>query len=365
MTKTQYLSPDAAAIPSTFKVDQQLLTKSIAAVAGYNVSFSQNTSAIDLDSSLFLLSTKEAETSSRIEGTDITFEEVIGGVAVSPNKRSARKEVLGVRSAIDKGNEMLKENLPFSNRIIRVMHYELMSRATLDRGSPGEFRTRPVQVASRYFPPEPQHVPELMSDLEKYIHDDGAVSPVVKVAVVHAQFEIIHPFSDGNGRIGRLLIPFLLKEYGLTDVVSFFLSAYFERERGEYYARLESITKQGDWNGWIHFFLSSVAEYGAELQQEVDKLSELYADARFLDVKGGDSQHIRDYIFKNPFFTIPDMVGYFEERGVSLKNQRGLHETLTNSSDISVLVAGKGGRRTQYACQKIVDVIQGGDRRGR
>ena len=98
----------------------------------------------------------------------------------------------------------------------------------------------------------------------------------MKVGVVHAQFEIIHPFSDGNGRIGRLLIPFLLKEYGLTDDVSFFLSPYFERERGEYYVQLENITRRGDWSGWIHFFLSSAAEYGSEMQQKVTELTVNY-----------------------------------------------------------------------------------------
>ena len=362
MEQKKYLIPDESVIPTSFKVNQHLLTESIAVVAGYNASVS-NTS-IDPNFLLFLLSNKEAETSSRIEGTDITFQEVMQPEdnAVDEDgvkKRSAIREALGVRYAIEKGSEMIeKENIPFSNRVIKAMHYKLMSLATLDQGVSGEFRTHSVRVGNRYFPPEPQHISDMMSDLEKYIHADSDVSSVVKIAVVHAQFEIIHPFSDGNGRIGRLLIPLLLKEYGLTDTVSFFLSTYIERQRGEYYARLENITKQGDWDGWVHFFLSSVAEHGAELKQKVDTLNKLYMDGHFLKLKSVASQHIKNYIFKHPFFTVPNMIRHFEKNNISLVNQHGLHRTLTSSPDIEVFIPGKGGKQTRYICRKIVDVIQ-------
>ena len=278
-------------------------------------------------------------------------------------KRSAIREALGVRYAIEKGSEMIeKENIPFSNRVIKAMHKAMYNKlaffAALGQGVSGEFRTHSVRVGNRYFPPEPQHISDMMSDLEKYIHDDSDVSPVVKTAVAHAQFEIIHPFSDGNGRIGRLLIPLLLKKYGLTDTVSFFLSTHIERQRREYYTRLENITKQGDWDGWVHFFLSSIVEYGAELKQKVDTLNKLYMDGHFLKLKSTASQHIKNYIFKHPFFTVPDMIKYFKENEISLVNQHGLHNTLTSSPDIQVLVPGKGGKQTQYVCQAIVDVIQ-------
>ena len=359
MVHGKYLLPEAVVIPDSFKVDQHLLTESIAAVAGYNVSISKNTS-FDSDFLLLLLSIKEAETSSRIEGTDITFQEMIQqGDATSHKKRSDREEALGVIHALNKGNEMMSEGgLPFSNRVIKSMHHALMSYATLDHWVPGEFREHHVRVGNRYFPPEPHHVEELMSDFEEYIYNESDMSPVVKVAVVHAHFEIIHPFSDGNGRVGRLLIPFLLREYGLTDDVSFFLSTFFERYRKEYYNNLEGITRDGNWGEWIHFFLHSVAEYGIELQKKVETLTALYMDGDFLKLRGVNSQHLKNFIFRKPYFTVPDIITYFRENDVPLKNQRGLHDVITSSSDVSVLVHGKGKKRTVYCCRKIVDAIQ-------
>ena len=358
MMKGKYLMPENAGIPNSLTVDQHLLTKSIAAIAGYDTSVSKNPS-FDLNLLLYLLSNKEAETSSRIEGTDITFQDIVQQEdGLSQKKRSAKREALGVIEAIDKGNEMIiSEKMPFSNRTIQSMHRALMSLATLDHGIPGEFRTQYVRVGG-YFPPEPQYVPALMSDLEKYIHDESDVSPVVKVAIIHAQFEIIHPFTDGNGRIGRLLIPFLLREYGLTKNVSFFLSTYFERYRKEYYYNLAGITEDGGWNEWVHFFLSSVAEHGVELQRKVTRIIELYMDGEFLKFRGVDSQHIKNFIFKHPFFTVPDILKYVKENDIPLRNQRGLHETITASDDITVFTPGKGGRRTLYVCKEIVDAIQ-------
>ena len=351
--------PEDVAIPASVEVNQKLLTDSIASIAGYNTSISNI--ALEPGLLLFLLSTKEAETSSRIEGTNVTFEDVVlhEDDGTPPKKRSEKREALGVKHAIEEGNKAMEaDGLPFSNKVIKFMHEELMRHAASDQGVPGEFRKHKVSVGNRYFPPEPQHVSELMSGLEKYIHSDINVSPVVKIAIVHAQFEIIHPFSDGNGRIGRLLIPFLLKEYGLTDTVSFFISTCFEKQRGEYYTNLENITGKGDWGGWVSFFLHSVAEYGGELKRKVNKLIGLYTDGQFLKLRGVNSQNIKNYIFKHPIFTVPGMIRYFEAKRIKLVNQRGLHKTLTDSPDIEVLTQGRGGRQTKYTCPNIVDVIQ-------
>ena len=310
---------ESVAIPRTPPaIDQSLLTDSVAAVVGYNKSLTRSTA--DPSLLLYLVSIKEAETSSRIEGTTVTFEDMVlvphEDSESSVTKRSERREALGVTYAIEKGNAMAEEGLPVSMQMIRAMHGELMRCAKVDQGIPGEFRNNLVRVG-RYIPPEPQHVPDLMSDLERYIHSDTDISPIVKIAIVHAQFEIIHPFSDGNGRIGRLLIPFLLKEYGLTDTASFFLSTYIERKRSEYYTSLENITRKSDWSGWIHFFLHAVAEYGRELEHRMDTLIELYMDGQFLKLRSVDSQHIKSYLFRNPIFTVPRNNQRFQGTGLT------------------------------------------------
>ena len=307
-------------------------------------------------------SQKEAETSSRIEGTDVTFEDLALGddeEKGTQKKRSAIREAYGVVHAIEAGKDVLiKEDLPISNRVIKIMHRALMKGAALDQGVPGEFRKEKVRIGARYFPPEPQYVADLMSDLEKYIHNDTNTSPMVKIAVTHAQFEIIHPFSDGNGRVGRLLIPFLMKEYGLTDDVTYFISPYFEQHRNEYYNSLENITKRNDWDGWINFFLQSVVEHGDDMKNKVESLIALYTDGQFLALKNIDSQHIKNYLFKRSIFTVPSMIKYFEEAGISLSNKNDIHRILANSPDITVVSPGKGRRQTRYICQEIIKILK-------
>ena len=358
-TTNRHLLPEDAVIPTAYHFDQQLNTESIAAVSGFNTAIKNAM----VEPALLLLpfSNKEAETSSRIEGTDVTFEDVVLGDDEGKNgqqERSPVKEAYGVVDAIEAGkNALIKENLPISNKVIKMMHKALMQNAALDYGVPGEFRKERVRVGARYFPPEPQYVKDLMSDFERYIHRDINISPMVKIAILHAQFEIIHPFSDGNGRIGRLLIPFLMKEYGLTDDVSYFISQYLEQHRSEYYNSLENITKRKDWDGWIRFFLQSVAEHGNEMKRKVESLISLYTDGHFLRLRNIDSQHIKNYIFKKPVFTVPSMIKYFEQEGKSLSNKNDLHRILVGSPDIEILSPGKGKRQTKYGCPKILETI--------
>ena len=356
----RHLLPEDVVIPTEYDFDQQIHAESIASVSGFHTAL--KSAMVEPELLLMeLFSKKEAETSSRIEGTDVTFEDIAledSEERGTPTKRSSIKEARGVIDAIEAGKDILtKKNLPISNRVIKVMHSALMKNAVLDHGVPGEFRKEKVRVGVRYFPPEPQYVENLMSDFEKYIHSDTNTSPMVKIAILHAQFEIIHPFSDGNGRIGRLLIPFLMREYGLTDDVSYFISQYFERYRSEYYNSLENITKRKDWNGWIHFFLQSVVDHGNEMKQRVESLITLYTDGQFLALKNIDSQHIKNYIFKKPVFTVPSMVKYFEDHAMPLSNKNDLHRIFAGSPDIEVLSPGKGKRQTRYACPKIMEAI--------
>ena len=363
-----FVKPKDIPIPVVAEYDQKLNTQSISSIAGYNTSMMNKT--IEHNFFLPLLIKKEAETSSRIEGSNVSFKDIVlepnNTEALYHQDRSPAKEALGVMYAVEKGKELLQKDLHLSSTIIKSMHKELMQHASFDGDVPGEFREGSMRIGAPtidikkdHFAPEPNHVPVLMSDLERYVNDETNLSPVVKIAIIHAQFEIIHPFPDGNGRIGRLLIPLLMKQYGLTDDVSFFISIYLEKFRDQYFSCLKNITKQGDWDSWIDFFLRATVDYGNRLKHTVNSLIQLYMDGEFLKISTRDSQHIKNYIFHQPFFTIPNMIKHIEStHHIQLSNKNGLHAIMDASLNIEVASPGKGKRQTEYWCPKIISTIQ-------
>ena len=349
--------PQDIEIPSSPEYDQALNTAAIRAAAVFDDALESN---ITPSGSFFhLFVRKEMETTSRMEGTQVTFQDVVLSEDKEDSEKSPEnREVYGVLRAFVKGEHILNEGIPISNRFIKEIHKALMVSAKNSQGRPGEFRNIPVSVGHRYFPPEPQHVAGLMSVLEKYIHSGLNISPIVKIAIIHAQFEIIHPFADGNGRIGRLLIPFLMKEYGVTHAVSFLISPYFEKNRNEYYSGLEGITKnKKNWNDWISFFLHSVAEQGREMKQKIDTLSRLYTNPDFLKMRTVSSQHLKNYIFKKPVFTVPDIIRDMEKDNQKISNRNDLHRVLQSTGDLGALIPGKGRRRTVYWCPEIISAL--------
>ena len=343
--------PENIPLPDSYSIDQQSNDAALCAISAYNAAIKRITNP----EHLFLLwQLKEAETTTRMEGTRVTLEEVV--LDSGEENRSNVKEALGVKNAIEEGGRLLEER-PIGINWIKGVHKALMEHAALRSGVPGEFRNVGVTVGD-YTPPERQHVSDLMSNLTNYIHSETYVTPIVKIAIVHAQFEIIHPFTDGNGRVGRLLIPFLMKEYGLTDDVSFFVSYYFERHKSNYIFWLGNITKENNWNGWIDFFLHSIKECADELLSKVEQITDLYMDGSFLQFSNDSSQHIKSYIFHKPFFTIPDLVDYFEENNIPLKSEKGLHRIIANSPDIKISTQGRGRRKTVYACERIINLLE-------
>jgi len=210
---------------------------------------------------------REAVLSSQIEGTQsslaqlLLFElEEVPGLPLDDVL-----EVSNYVAALEHGLRRLKEGFPLSNRLIREMHAVLLSRGRGGEKSPGEFRrsqnwiggTRPGNA--HFVPPPPQYVQDCMSDLERFLHNDGNPYPaLIKAALAHVQFETIHPFLDGNGRIGRLLIAFILHHDGLLSQPLLYLSLYFKQHRSEYYRLLDVVRMEGDWEAWLDFFLEGV-----------------------------------------------------------------------------------------------------------
>lgn len=225
---------------------------------------------------------KEAVLSSMIEGTQSSLSDLLlyeqGGYTAAADDDVA--DVSHYVSAMQLGIQRMTEGYPVSLRLIRELHAELLRRGRGAYKMPGEFRqsqnwiggTRPGNAA--YVPPPPQELMQCMGDLELFINAEDGIHPLLKAAMVHVQFESIHPFLDGNGRVGRLLIQMMLCRSGLLSRPLLYLSLFFKRHRQEYYRLLGSIRHEGDWEAWIEYFLEAVVETSRDAVANIITLRE-------------------------------------------------------------------------------------------
>ncbi|MBI3293228.1 MAG: Fic family protein [Deltaproteobacteria bacterium] len=239
----------------------------------------------DPDLFVYLYVRKEALLSSQIEGTQCSLEDILNPDAKPISNNSNPKDIEEVSNYVKAMNQGLARLvvLPVSTRLIKEIHSTLMRGVRGSDKTPGEFRRsqnwigRPGATLStaEFVPPPPEEVDRLMSELEKFIHAIDRTPPLIKAALIHAQFETIHPFLDGNGRLGRLLITFLLVHWKVLEKPLLYISYYFKANRTEYYSRLMDIRMRGDWESWVKFFLRAAresAEMGAESATEIHNL---------------------------------------------------------------------------------------------
>ena len=263
--------------------------------------------------------TKEANTSSKIEGTKTEMDEVlIAKDQVDPEKRDDWQEV---RNYIDAMNSAVKEleTLPISNRLIKNIHAILLNSVRGEAKQPGEFRKSQnwiggASLTTAYFiPPHQDVVNELMSDLEKFLHNEEIFVPhLIKIAIAHYQFETIHPFLDGNGRIGRLLITLYLVSNGLLKKPSLYLSDFIERNKSVYYESLTRVRTDNDLIHWIKFFLEAVivtANSGVKTFQDILSLKqEMDAIVVGFGKKAHNASKLLDYLYQKPIISISDII---------------------------------------------------------
>jgi Fic family protein len=272
------------------------------------------------DKALFLYTyvRKEAVLSSQIEGTQSSLSDLLlfeldeaPGVPIDDVV-----EVSNYVAALDHGLARLREGFPLSTRLIREIHGVLLSRGRGHNKSPGEFRrsqnwiggTRPGNA--RFVPPPHRLVPDCMTELERFLHaEDAGVSVLVRAGLAHVQFETIHPFLDGNGRVGRLLITFLLCHARVLNEPLLYLSLYFKQHRSIYYELLDRVRREGDWEAWLEFFLEGVKETAEGAVTTAQRLAALFQEDRTkVEAAGrraGSALRLHELFKARPILSLP------------------------------------------------------------
>jgi len=313
----------------------------------------------------------ESMASSRLEGTQTALADVLAAEAQGRDDDGTGnvREVLNHTRAMRQGLARLPE-LPVSLRLVRDLHAVLLEGVRGDETERGHFRRSQVCIApphlgidyASYVPPPANLLPELLDDWERFIADPPAADmPVlIQLAVMHYQFEAIHPFRDGNGRIGRLLVTFLLCQRGILQQPLLYLSAYLEAYRSEYYERLLAVSRDGDWDGWLEFFLHGVrvqAREAARLCREIVGLRERLRQDVQAYSRSANMQVLVDHLFENPIITVPRAARVLE---VTPQTARNLVNTLVEMEVVSEITSE--GRTRLYSASPLLELIVRADR---
>jgi len=315
---------------------------------------------------VFMYVRKEAVLSSQIEGTQASLMDVLEFEAKAQRADHLKDvpEVVNYVAAMNQGLKRL-ETLPVSLRLVREIHEVLLRGVRGSERSPGEFRTRqnwigendsPIQRAS-FVPPPPDVMLDALASLERFLHDDSPMPPLVTVGLAHAQFETIHPFLDGNGRIGRLLITFLLCEKKILRRPLLYLSHYLKARRSEYYDRLQAVRDRGDWEGWLKFFFQGVASVSLEATQTARKIVELRESHRELLTSkmgrgAGSALALLETLYFRPVVSVKQVAAITK---ISFPNANALVESLEK---LRLLFETTGRRRNRvFAYQPYLDLF--------
>lgn len=312
------------------------------------------------------LVTQEAVLSSKLEGTHATLEDLLNYQA--GNKVDVEtdelKEIFNYREAlfyalnrISTISESEEGKLPLTSRVIKEMHKILLNNVRGSSKNPGKFKRQQNYIGSvssiSYTPVPANLTDEYMSNLENYIHIED-ISLLIQSAIIHAQFEMIHPFEDGNGRIGRLLIPLFLYYRELLPYPTFYMSKYFEKDRSLYISNLNNISLKGDWNGWIEYYLKGIIESAIESTTKASEIFELYDYMKneiMPKLNSVSSIELLDFIFTTPIFSANQVS---EKLNVSKGTSYNLINKLIEEKFI---ITDNSARNKTFLCPQILNLI--------
>ena len=307
--------------------------------------------------------TREAVLSSKIEGTITTIGEILAYNAGHQTKQNIDdlQEVQNYITAMDYGLKRLNE-LPLSLRLIKELHYYLMQGVRGGHATPGEFRKSQNWIGSpgctintaKFIPPPTEHLTECLGEFEKFLHN-RELPTLVHIALCHYQFEVIHPFLDGNGRVGRLLIMLLLIERKILPSPLLYLSAFFEATRSEYYRQLYSLSKEGTWDEWLIYFFNGVAIQSEDALSRAERINELLNKWK-IEVASSNSQvpmKIVEYLGVNPYLTLTKIAKYFD---IAYSTAQRAVNKLESAQIIRQINNNK--RDKVYCASKILDILE-------
>lgn len=307
----------------------------------------------------------EAVLSSRIEGTKTDVGQLLrfeAGQTPAPDEADDAREVQNYVTAMEHGIQRVREGFPVSARLFREMHELLLSGVRGQHRRPGELRTSPVWLGgvtlndAVFVPPPPDVMGDAFTDLERFLHERD-MPLLVQLALAHYQFEVIHPFLDGNGRIGRLLIPLMLVLRDALPQPLLYLSAYFEQYRSEYYDLLLSTSQQGDLMPWIAFFLRGVRQQARDAEERTVRLVELQHELRSALLEEGRPNSVvrlAEHLFSVPIITAARTSALL---GVTRPTAHAAIEALVDRGDLVEVTGRERGRI--YEAPRIFDAVYG------
>ena len=321
------------------------------------------------------LATQEAVYSNRIEGTQTTLAQVLtfeadeGSLAEDPVKRIDTQEVINYRVALETATGQL-DHIPLSLRLIRNAHQILLGGVRGQDKAPGEFRRIPDSVwigppgstieNATFVPCPVEHLPAAMDAWERFIHSEEP-DALVQLAIIHAEFESIHPFMDGNGRIGRLIVPLYMVAKGVLKAPHFYISGFLDQHRDEYYDRLLAVSRDDDWTGWSEFFLEAIAQQANVNLLRAKSILALYDELKNWVVDEMRSQYgVRalDWIFGKPVFLSSDFVG---NSGIPSPTASRILRVLRDSGLLTVITEARGRRPALLAFFRLLRVAEGSE----
>ena len=352
-----YQSFAPSPLPPTppIEISEDILEQLIKANSQLAILESVATRIPDVDLFVSMYVRKEALMSSQIEGTQATLEDVLDPLIEDNTNRNVA-DVVNYIKATEYAIRRLHE-LPLCNRLLKETHAILMEGVRGQEKNPGEFRCSQNWIGgkgstlrnARYIPPSPDDMTEAMSDLEKYINADDRLDGLIRAALIHYQFETIHPFLDGNGRIGRLLITLFLMEKKILTTPALYISYFLKKNRVEYYDRMTEVRSKGNYEQWVKFFLQAIAESAKDAIAAIDELTTLHD--KNVDLVAGMGRASKNamlvfrYLEANPIIEIGKTA---EALGITFGTASNVVERLSSAGILEQTTTGRRNRTFAY-----------------